>query len=744
MRKIINKSMGIVVVAAMILPLPAFAQESEQFSVTEEELTTTGEQAPGTADEKASGTGDKLAASGTGGDADFLPTITIEGRYDRPGAVALEPDTGGTLDTSSLLHRVPGGAVNRNGPLTGIASYRGMYGRSVNVMVDGMRLAEVGPNAMDTSLSYVPRSMVKLLKVYRGIAPVSSGIETIGGTVIAESRRSEFTESGDLEFHGFATGGYSWVNSGRYASMITSVANGNHRLHAAGTWERGRDYEAGGGVVVRPTRYERRSWSVGYGFQMNDQEFFADYDNKDTGWTGTPSLPMDIIGIRSDVVNMGYQGTVADNIDLEVRGFYQNATHDMNNFTLRPPPTPFGQPRFRAAHTALEAGGYKASATLHEILSGDLKFGVDGGLANHSANIKDPTNPRFFIDNFNDVSRNLYAGFAEWTGSLVEQWSLELGIRYNRVEMNAGDVATSIPAPPAQALAARFNAADRQKDNNNVDGVVVVRFAPIDSLDLELGFASKTRSPNYQERYLWIPLEATGGLADGRVYVGDINLAPERSYDAEFGIDWHGADFYVAPRLFYRYVDNYIQGLPVVDDPLVIMVARAIQPGGPGPLRFSNINAQFMGIDVETGYSFNDYLRIDSILSYVRGTRVGSISDNLYRISPLNGRLKLTGEYQDWMSYLEFVGAIAQDSVAAFNGELPSRGWGIANFRLQYQPHYDYLEGTTLAFGIENMFDKRYARHVNGINRASNSDVAVGQRVFDPGRNFYLTASFDW
>ncbi len=50
----------------------------------------------------------------------------------------------------------------------------------------------------------------------------------------------------------------------------------------------------------------------------------------------------------------------------------------------------------------------------------------------------------------------------------------------------------------------------------------------------------------------------------------------------------------------------------------------------------------------------------------------------------------------------------------------------------------------TLAFGIDNMFDKRYANHVNGINRARNSDVRVGQRVFDPGRNFYLTASFEW
>ena len=37
-----------------------------------------------------------------------------------------------------------------------------------------------------------------------------------------------------------------------------------------------------------------------------------------------------------------------------------------------------------------------------------------------------------------------------------------------------------------------------------------------------------------------------------------------------------------------------------------------------------------------------------------------------------------------------------------------------------------------LSGGIGNVFDRKYAAHLSGINRAAGSDVAVGERV--PGR----------
>lgn len=88
-----------------------------------------------------------------------------------------------------MAEKLPGASVNRNGPLTSIAQYRGLFGDRVNTLVDGVRISQAGPNSMDSPLSYIAASQLDNLTLYRGIAPVSSGIETIGGTIEASKNR---------------------------------------------------------------------------------------------------------------------------------------------------------------------------------------------------------------------------------------------------------------------------------------------------------------------------------------------------------------------------------------------------------------------------------------------------------------------------------------------------------------------------------------------------------------------------
>ena len=90
-----------------------------------------------------------------------LPTITIEGQGTRPNQISVTPDSGGSLDSATLLRRIPGGNVNSNGPLTNIPQYRGMFGNRLGVRLNGIDVQEVGPNSMDTRTSTVPTTMVK-------------------------------------------------------------------------------------------------------------------------------------------------------------------------------------------------------------------------------------------------------------------------------------------------------------------------------------------------------------------------------------------------------------------------------------------------------------------------------------------------------------------------------------------------------------------------------------------------------
>ena len=639
--------------------------------------------------------------------------------------------------TTELLKRIPGANVNFNGPLTGIAQYRGMYGNRMNVLVDGVNINSGGPNSMDPPLHYLPRPRVGELEIIRGISPVSSGLETIGGTVIANPRRGRFGDTEAFDVNGYIDGGAQSVDDGYSVGGVVAVANKRHRLEAGGSREDGDDTKFGNGTIAS-TAYERNTYDLGYGYRSTIHESGIRFFRNDTGKTGTPALPMDIVFFDSDFVNGKYHADFGD-LDLNATLAYSNIDHQMNNFEQRePPPDPS---RFRFTNADSRAWYYTLDSKL-PLWGGNLSFGADGNFANHNATIFNPNNANFFVQNFNDVDRDRLGFFGQWRNRLQSGWGTELGLRYTRVEMNAGLVdgtpAQMMPGP--KTLRDRFNNANRDKKDNNLDAVAKLNYRLNPELSAELGLARKTRSPMYQERYLWLPLQATGGLADGNNYVGNIDLEPEIAYQLELALDWRSEVFYLSPQAFYQRVDDYIQGTPAVD-PVVIMVSTA--NGDPSPLQFNNVEAEFFGFDLELGSELIADVQVAALFSYVRGKR-RDIDDNIYRVAPPNGILSLSYQRPHWSATVEGEFYAKQDKVSKTNEETPSAGYGLLNL----SGRYSLLEGgranATLTAGIDNVLDKTYRPHLNGTNRVRNSDVAVGERLPGPGRNLYARLNVEF
>jgi iron complex outermembrane receptor protein len=670
-------------------------------------------------------------------DATRLGTVTVTGEaLEEDNSYRVETDEvpGIVPDTASLLNRVPGADVNRNGVLTGIAQYRGLYGDRVNVKINGITIPGAGPNAMDTPLSYIPGTQLESIEVIRGIAPVSSGLETIGGTVKATSIRPDFGAGDDMESQGTLTLSGATVNDSFAVGAVAGVANRAHRFHLAGSRERGDDIEFDGGTI-RPSEHERDNYSLGYGFRRSGHTFSLDVTHNDTGPTGTPSLPMDIEVIDTDIVRGEYDGVVGDYV-VHAQLYYTDAYHTMSNFALRPVPMMMGMPAPRRTFADGLGTGFRLDVG-RTLGGGELLVGVDGQLAVHDAIIRNPNMAAFRVVNFNDAERDLVGVFGEWNGVLGESWGGEFGMRVNQVRMDAGLVdhsgAGSVTAREIAITNLRdsFNTADRSKTDTNVDWVA--RFSrPLSStLDMEIGFARKTRSPSYQERYLWVPLQSAGGLADGKVYIGDINLDPEVSHQVELALNMMTSNAYLEPRIFYRDVSDYIQGVPTTNPDALAL--------NPNTLQFANVDAEFYGADAAWGYTIDNNWSLGGIVSYVRGKR-DDISDNLYRIAPLNGTLGLTYAAGTWDVTAEGVFYDRQDKVSSTNGETETGGYALMNLYGKYR----VKKNLSLSGGVGNVFDRKYAPHVSGINRASGSDVEIDERVPGDGRNFYLALRLDW
>jgi iron complex outermembrane receptor protein len=273
-----------------------------------------------------------------------------------------------------------------------------------------------------------------------------------------------------------------------------------------------------------------------------------------------------------------------------------------------------------------------------------LRVGIDGVLADHDSTITNPANAMFRIVNFSDVERDLVSAFAEWNRDF-ESSNIEIGFNVKRVETNAGDVSLAgMMSPAAAVLANAFNNADRDLRFEDFDAVAKYRHRANDKFEWLVEVGRKSRAPSYQELYLWLPMQATGGLADGRSYIGDLTLQSETSNELNIGAFVSGEKLSVSPQIFFRQVDGYIQGTPSTN--AAANRVSMMMTGQPA-LQFSNTDAEIWGIDVAWDYRLTERVTIDGVATYVRGKRVDE-PDNLYRLAPPNGSIGLSFAADAW------------------------------------------------------------------------------------------------
>ena len=664
-----------------------------------------------------------------GAHADHMEELVITARHDQR-LVDVTDEILISPDVAQLLKKAPGMNVNANGPITGIPQYRGMYGPRISTTLDGTHLASAGPNAMDPPLSYATGGQLESLVIYRGIAPVSSAQESVGGALEARTYNGEFANGDTPVIEGRIVGSGQTLNSGTHLNAALYAGTQHQRFKVSAMTERGDDAEFPDGKIL-PTEYERQRYDIGYGLRFGAHTFQLDYGYNDTGDAGTPALPMDIETIEGDIYRLNHRFDPSDNWRLDTTVFGSDLDHTMTNYHLRTAPPP---PRWRRNVAGSDNWGLKSALQLG---SDDKywKIGVDAFEESHDSDIENPNNTQFFVANFNAAKRRILGAFAERSQPWGDRGRMELGLRYNSISMDAGEV-DGTPArmsPAAQALRDTFNAADRSKTDGNVDLAIKSWFAASNTSSVYIGFAHKTRSPSYQERYLWLPLEATGGLADGLLYTGNIDLEPEVSRQIELGLDFSGKQLTLSPRLFYNKVNDYIQGTPSAVAPAVMFVQMMNNMNGtnnPPPLQFNNVDAELYGFDMDWSWQLNTQWSFSGLINYVRGKRE-DINDNLYRIAPPNATLRLHYNIVNWRAELEGVTYAEQNNVSVTNLEQDTDSYSVVNALVSWQAT-DQLQ---ISAGVDNLFDKEYQPHLGGYNRAQNPDVALRSRLPAPGIN---------
>ena len=649
-------------------------------------------------------------------ESDPIDEIIVAGHSVTARAVESDVAEKMLVDTAVALKEMPGANVNSNGSITGLAQYRGMYGDRVAVTIDNHAIISGGPNAMDAPLSYVSPMITEALMVERGIASVSSSPESIGGHLKARLARGDFGAE-EFGLSGFVGSRYSANGDISTSAGRLTIADSVHRFSAIAEWDRGHDVRTPAGHI-RPSALDRERYDVSYAYSNGDDHVVVFAGKLDTEDSGTPALPMDIRSIDTELIGGHFLHSVSPNLSIEGRLSANDVDHVMDNFTLRSNAAPM---MHRQTH-ATGSGETISFAGKINFQESTLRLGFDGVFADHDATITNPNNAAFRIANFSDVTRDLTSLFAEWIFEGTSA-NLELGVSVKHVEASAGEVgAAGITSPAVDTLADNFNNGDRDLSFNDVDAVVKYRYRSSNDVEWRVEAARKSRAPSYQELFLWLPMQATGGLADGRTYIGDLSLKSEISNELNVGLFSTHGHVSISPQVFYKRVDNYIQGTPATN--AAANMIATMMAGRPA-LQFSNTDAEIWGVDVALTLQISDRVTLDGVASYARGRRT-DISDNLYRLAPLNGSVGVTYTGESWLFDTRIVAYDNQDKVAAFNGEQPTAGYQILNAGLVWTPR----PSLRLEARIDNIFDTRYQDHLAGVNRARGSDIAVGTRLY--------------
>lgn len=715
-----------------------------------------------------------------------LDPVIVEGSAEAPpspGGESVPPARirsmrGATSDAASLLRDMPGVSLYGAGGLSSLPAIRGLADDRLRVKLDGMDLIASCPNHMNPVLSYVDPSSVGSMSVYAGITPVSVGGDSIGGAIVASTRALRFAAPGQ----GSVTGGevgmsYRTNDNARSANVSLDHATERFSFAYDGAWSRADNHTAGGDFrtstvtgrdghllpldEVGSTAYRSANHTLGLGFRGDGHLVEMKLGYQDMPRQLYPNQRMDMLGNEQRRVNLRYLGTYGWG-SLEARIYHEKVDHFMDfgpdkRFwygSLSGTGSPCSPIRFHgdpagtcAAGMPMHSEGRTTGARLQadiDLDEGDvLRVGTDlqryrlqdwwtasgGGMG-----------PGTFL-NINDGRRDRAALFGEWEARLSPRWQTLVGLRYERVLTDAGEVhgyrTTGMDAGGQISQAAAFNTRDRRKTDDNWDFAALARHQHDDSLDIEFGFAHKVRSPNLYERYTWSswPMAATMNnfVGDGNGYVGDVDLEPEKAYTVSASFDWHAPDrrwaFKASP--YFTLVNDYIDA--------VRRTGWAADQFN--VLQYTNQKARLYGIDLSghmpLGRTALGDWGFEGLLAYTVGKNRDT-GEHLYNIMPLNAKVMITHRYGKWDNRLEWVGVQAKSKVSEVRNEVGTSGYALANLRASFS-----WKQTRLDFGIENVFDRLYGLPTGGAYLGQGSTMQVngvpwGIAVPGKGRTFYV------
>lgn len=638
-----------------------------------------------------------------------------------------------TSDSARLLQDIPGVSLNGAGGVSSLPAIHGLADDRIRIQVDGMDLVAACPNHMNSALSYIDPTKVASATVFAGIAPVSVGGDSIGGTIQMKSAPPEFASPEEGTYSAGQASSFYRSNGKAYGGNVSAtLASEKLLLSYSGASAQSNNYAAAGdfkaagagasggewlaGNVVGSSNYSSKNQDFGFAFQHGDHLIQLNAGTQNVSFEGFPNQRMDMTANNSTQLNLRYTGWYGWG-ELEARVYDQDTKHAMNMGPDRFTYGTLGMPMLTEAKTTgaslqgnivlsqrdiLRAGTEYQAYTLYDwwpqaggMMGPNTYWNVDFG------------------------TRDRLGSFAEWEASWSPAWLSQLGLRSDIVKADAGAVQGYNASAIWATDAAAFNARKRQRSDLNWDVTALTRYTPDATQTFDAGYARKSHSPNLYQRYPWStqPMATlmNNFVGDGNGYVGNPDLKPEVAHTLSASGDWHDAGkerWNIKATGYYTYVQDYIDAQRC-NFGQCGGTANLMAATGFVNLQYINQSARLYGLDLSAATSLGNagaygIFSGSGILNYVSGKNL-STGDNLYNIMPPNLKLTLVQRLGTWSNTAEVQLVGAKNQVSQVRNEMRTGGYSLFNLRSSCEWKHIRLD-----LGIENLFNRFYAQPLGG------------------------------
>ncbi|MBD9499550.1 TonB-dependent copper receptor [Pseudomonas sp. BGr12] len=622
-------------------------------------------------------------------------------------------------DGADYLKTIPGFSAIRNGGTNGDPVLRGMFGSRLNILTNGSTMLGACPARMDAPTSYISPETYDKLTVVKGPETVIWGPGASAGTIRFDREPERFGELG-MRVNGSLTAG----SNGRFDRVLDAAAGGPEGyLRFTGNKSQSDDYEDGSGNTV-PSRWNKWNGDVAVGWTPDADTLVELTAGKGDGEARYAGRGMDgsqfkreSLGLRFEKSNIG---GVLDKLEAQV--YYNYADHVMDNYSLRTPSGTGMMAGPMASNVDRRTLGGRLAATWRW---DDFKLitGVDAQTNEHRERSGMGINTYDEQPWDKDAVFHNYGAFGELTWYAADRDRVITGARLDRASVkdyrqSTGSGMMAMPNPTA----------DDTRADTLPSGFARYEHDLADTpTTLYVGLGHVQRFPDYWE--LFSPDKGPSGSVNAFD-----SIKPEKTTQLDFGAQYEDEKLKAWASGYVGVIRDYI----LFDYMPGGMMGRTSQA--------RNVDARIMGGELGAAYALTSNWTADGTLAYAWGKNTTD-DTALPQMPPLEARFGLTYVEGDWSAGGLWRVVAHQGRIAENQGNVVGYDFdespGFAVFSLNGA--YKLSKNLKVSTGVDNLFDKDYAEHLNLAGNAGFGYPANDpESIHEPGRTFWTKVDFSF